>query len=82
MIKLICFAVFGLIVGFLTKIITGEKEFGGIFGLMLLGVAGSLGGGLIHFLLFHEEGVRMGNFFYSILGGIIFCVIHNKFLKV
>lgn len=74
MLYLLCFLIFGLIVGTIAKLLHPGEDPGGFLPTLIIGVAGSYLGGLLSFFIglssypFHPAGILM-----SILGGIVLC---------
>ena len=77
---LIKFAIFGLIIGALAKLVMPGKEPGGIWITMLLGIAGSLlATWFLQFVGHYEEGQTAG-WIASFVGAIVLLAIYN-FIK-
>ena len=76
MISILCWILFGLVVGLCAKTIHPGDEPVGCLSTIAIGIGGSFVGGLINWLLgmgshpLHASGLIM-----SILGGIICCVV-------
>jgi uncharacterized membrane protein YeaQ/YmgE (transglycosylase-associated protein family) len=80
MFELISWVVFGLIVGALARLILIGSDPMGWFATLLLGVAGSIVGGFICYLLFGrgESGFQPAGFFFSLLGAILLLLVARK----
>jgi len=77
---LIKFAIFGLIIGALAKLVMPGKDPGGIWITMLLGIAGSLlATWFLHFAGHYEEGQTAG-WIASFVGAIVLLAIYH-FIK-
>jgi len=77
---LIKFAIFGLIIGALAKLVMPGKDPGGIWITMLLGMAGSLvATWFLQFVGHYEEGQTAG-WIASFVGAIVLLAIYN-FIK-
>ena len=77
---LIKFAIFGLIIGALAKLVMPGKDPGGIWITMLLGIAGSLlATWFLQFVGHYEEGQTAG-WIASFVGAIVLLAIYN-FIK-
>ena len=80
MIWLLGWVVYGLIVGWLAKIIHKGEDPIGFFPTIGIGIAGSFIGGLLKFLLgmghtpFTPAGFLMG-----LIGAVIFCWLYSKY---
>ncbi len=79
---LVGWIIYGIVVGLVSKAIYGGDVPSGFLSTLSVGVAGSFVGGFLRFLLtgagnpFQPSGLLMG-----ILGGVIACYVHKKFLK-
>jgi len=80
MLYLLCFLIFGLIVGSVAKLLHPGEDPGGLFPTLAIGVAGSYLGGLLSFFLglgtspFHPAGILM-----SVVGGVILCWLYRQY---
>ena len=78
MITILCWIVYGLVVGGIAKLLHPGEEPVGCLPTIGIGVAGSFVGGAINWLLgygdtpFQASGIIMG-----ILGGIVFCALYQ-----
>lgn len=71
--------VFGLVVGFIARAIVPGKDDIGILRTIVLGVIGSVAGGLVFGLLgFGLRGFHPAGWIGSIIGAIVVLVIYNK----
>ena len=78
---LIKFAIFGLIIGALAKLVMPGKEPGGIWITMLLGIAGSLlATWFLQFVGHYEEGQTAG-WIASFVGAIVLLAIYQFFKR-
>jgi uncharacterized membrane protein YeaQ/YmgE (transglycosylase-associated protein family) len=74
--------VYGVIVGVISKSIYKGDVPSGLLSTVVVGTVGSFVGGFMRFLLtnegnpFQPSGLLMG-----VLGGVVACYIHKKFLK-
>lgn len=74
--------IYGIVVGLISKSIYRGDVPSGFISTLSVGVAGSFVGGLIKYILtgsgnpFQPSGIVLG-----VLGGIIACYVHKKFLK-
>ena len=75
--------VFGLVVGFIAKLLMPGKDPGGFIVTMLLGIAGSLIGGFIsRAITGSEPGASAGaGYIMSILGAIVLLVIYRMMVR-
>lgn len=77
MFHIIGWILFGLIVGVIAKLLMPGRDPGGFIITILLGIAGSLIGGLIGRVLgFYGPG-EFGGFLMSILGAILLLVLYR-----
>lgn len=75
--------VYGLFVGFLAKIIYKGQEPTGWISTMLVGIAGSYVGGFIYYLLSSNlDAFRPAGLLLSVLGGVTFLFLWQKYLNV
>jgi len=76
---ILCWIVFGFIVGGLARfIMPGRQEMGWIT-TILLGIAGSFAGGTISSFLFGGEGlIQPAGWIMSILGGLLVLFIYSR----
>ena len=78
---LVKFAIFGLIIGALAKLVMPGKEPGGIWITMLLGIAGSLiATWFLQFVGHYEEGQTAG-WIASFVGAIMLLAIYQFFKR-
>jgi uncharacterized membrane protein YeaQ/YmgE (transglycosylase-associated protein family) len=78
---LVKFAIFGLIIGALAKLVMPGKEPGGIWITMLLGIAGSLiATWFLQFVGHYEEGQTAG-WIASFVGAIVLLAIYQFFKR-
>jgi len=78
MLYILWFLFIGLIVGLIAKAIHPGKEPGGMIATIVIGIAGSLIGGMINWLLFQGSFGPAG-IIMSIIGGVIFCWAYGKY---
>ena len=81
MLKILCWILYGLIVGSIARFLHPGKEPQGCLVTIGIGVAGSFVGGGINWLLdfggpYSPSGVLMG-----VLGGVVFCYGWNYYLS-
>jgi uncharacterized membrane protein YeaQ/YmgE (transglycosylase-associated protein family) len=80
MMGLLGWAIFGLIVGALAKLVMPGKDPGGIIVTMLLGIAGAVIGGFVGRALgFYGEGEAAG-FIMSFLGAVILLALYRMMI--
>jgi uncharacterized membrane protein YeaQ/YmgE (transglycosylase-associated protein family) len=73
--------VFGLVVGILAKLIMPGRDPGGIIVTMLIGIAGSMVGGLIGRAMgFYGPGQAAG-YLMSILGAVILLMLYRMMMR-
>jgi len=80
MLNLLGWAVFGLIVGLLARLLVPGRQAMGLFATMALGVVGSLIGGSISFLIRGgpTDGFEPSGYIMSIIGAIILIVVVQR----
>lgn len=73
---IIAWIIFGLIAGFIAKLLMPGKDPGGFFITILLGIAGALVGGFIATSLGYGgvDGFNIGSFVVAVLGSIILLI--------
>ncbi len=74
---IILFAIFGLVVGFLAKLIVPGRDPGGIIITALIGMAGALLGGVIGRNLLGRGPDYQAGWIMSIIGAIILLAIYH-----
>jgi len=79
--ELLIWAVFGLIVGVLAKLIMPGNDPGGIVVTMLIGVAGSIVGGYLGRVMGLYGPGQYGGFFMSILGALVLLFLYRQFAR-
>jgi uncharacterized membrane protein YeaQ/YmgE (transglycosylase-associated protein family) len=79
MLHWIGFAIFGLIIGALAKLVMPGKDPGGIFITMLLGIAGSLLATWILTAVGHYEAGQSAGWIASFVGAIVLLLIYRMF---
>ena len=77
--ELLIWAVFGLIVGVVAKLIMPGNDPGGIVVTMLIGVAGSIVGGYLGRVMGLYGPGQYGGFFMSILGALVLLFLYRQF---
>ena len=80
--ELLIWAVFGLIVGVLAKLIMPGNDPGGIVVTMLIGVAGSIVGGYLGRAMGLYGPGQYGGFFMSILGALVLLFLYRQFTRM
>ena len=76
MFSIIIWSIFGLITGFIAKVIHPGEDPVGLLPTILIGVIGSLIGGFLNWIIdFGKAPYEPSGFFMSILGGVLFCAI-------
>jgi uncharacterized membrane protein YeaQ/YmgE (transglycosylase-associated protein family) len=80
MFNIIWMMIIGLIVGALAKLIMPGRDPGGIFITMLLGIAGSLVGGVIGRLLGLYRPGQGAGFIVSTVGAILLLALYRLFM--
>ena len=79
---MIKFAIFGLIIGALAKLVMPGKDPGGIWITMLIGIAGSLlATWFLQFVGHYEEGQSAG-WIASFVGAIVLLAIYHFYLRM
>ena len=68
---LIGWAVFGLIIGAIARLLVPGRQSIGLLATMALGVVGSFVGGFLAYLIFGGSPVQASNWIGSIIGGVI-----------
>ena len=79
--ELLIWAVFGLIVGVLAKLIMPGNDPGGIVVTMLIGVAGSIVGGYLGRVMGLYGPGQYGGFFMSIIGALVLLFLYRQFAR-
>lgn len=72
---LLVWAVFGLIVGGIARLLVPGRDPMGCLGTMLLGVAGSLLGGFLASLFIHGDRWHPASWIGAIIGGVILLLL-------
>ena len=78
MFGIIGWIVFGLIVGFIAKLLMPGRDPGGFIITMLLGIAGAVIGGMIGRALGWYGPTQGAGYLMSILGAILLLVLYRK----
>jgi uncharacterized membrane protein YeaQ/YmgE (transglycosylase-associated protein family) len=79
--SIIIFLAFGLIVGALARLIVPGREPGGWFVSMMIGVLGSVVGGLLGRIFFlYREGEPAG-FIRSLLGAVLLVAVYHAIMR-
>ena len=79
--ELLIWAVFGLIVGVLAKLIMPGNDPGGIVVTMLIGIAGSIVGGYLGRVMGLYGHGQYGGFFMSIIGALVLLFLYRQFTR-
>ena len=79
MLWLLMWTLYGLVVGFIAKLIYPGPEPNGFLATAGIGIVGSYLGGFINFLIGRGDPFQPSGIFMGIVGGIVFCFIYNKF---
>lgn len=79
---IIFWIVFGLIAGLIARWIRPSKKVKGFVGTLLLGVSGSVVGGLISTMLGYGrvDGFNLSSFFVAVVGAIVALFIYDRLL--
>ena len=79
LLTILIWLVFGLVVGFIARAVVPGKDDIGILRTVVLGVIGSVAGGLVFGLLgFGLRGFHPAGWIGSIIGAVVVLVIYNK----
>ena len=82
LLTLLCWFVYGLIVGSIAKYLHPGPDPEGILPTVGIGVAGSFVGGFLSWLLFGFGGpLHPAGLVFGVIGGVIFLWAYHKFLK-
>lgn len=82
MFTILMWAVFGLVVGWISKLLyPGDEEPAGILGTIGVGVVGSFVGGFINSLLTGHMEIGPSGFLMSILGAVLFLFVYGRMKK-
>lgn len=80
---LLTWLIYGLFVGCIAKLLHSGREPTGWISTMLVGIAGSYVGGFVYYLLSMKlDAFRPAGFLLSVLGGVIFLFIWQKYINV
>ena len=79
--ELLIWAVFGLIVGALAKLIMPGNDPGGIVVTMLIGIAGSIVGGYLGRVMGLYGPGQYAGFFMSIVGALVLLFLYRQFTR-
>ena len=79
--EIVGMVILGLIAGALAKLIMPGRDGGGIVMTILLGIAGSLVGGLLFNALGIGDGARWAGLFGAIIGAIVLLAIYRALTK-
>ena len=80
--ELLIWAIFGLIVGVIAKLIMPGNDPGGIIVTMLIGIAGSIVGGYIGRAMGLYGPGQYGGFFLSIIGALVLLFLYRRFTRM
>lgn len=78
---IITLAIIGLIAGAIARLLVPGKDPIGIMGTILLGIVGSFIGGLLGFLLHHDQGegwLHTSGLIGSVVGSVIALLIYRR----
>ncbi|WP_235935109.1 GlsB/YeaQ/YmgE family stress response membrane protein [Candidatus Laterigemmans baculatus] len=75
LLTLIGWAVFGLIIGAIARLLVPGRQSIGLLATMALGVVGSFVGGFLAYLFFGGSPVQPSNWIGSIIGGVVALLI-------
>jgi uncharacterized membrane protein YeaQ/YmgE (transglycosylase-associated protein family) len=74
--------VFGLVVGFIARALVPGRDDIGILRTILLGIAGSVLGGVVFGLLsFGFRGFQPAQWIGSVIGAVIVLLVYNRFVR-
>jgi uncharacterized membrane protein YeaQ/YmgE (transglycosylase-associated protein family) len=79
--ELLIWAVFGLIVGAIAKLIMPGNDPGGIIVTMLIGIAGSILGGYVGRAMGLYGPGQYAGFFMSIIGALVLLFLYRQFAR-
>lgn len=79
--ELLIWAVFGLIVGAIAKLIMPGNDPGGIVVTMLIGIAGSILAGYLGRVMGLYGPGQYGGFFMSIIGALVLLFLYRQFVR-
>ena len=80
--ELLIWAVFGLIVGAIAKLIMPGNDPGGIIVTMLIGIAGSILGGYLGRVLGLYGPGQAGGFFMSVIGALVLLLLYRQLTRM
>jgi uncharacterized membrane protein YeaQ/YmgE (transglycosylase-associated protein family) len=80
--ELLIWAIFGLIVGAIAKLIMPGNDPGGIIVTMLIGVAGSVVGGYLGRVMGLYGPGQVGGFFMSVIGALVLLLLYRQFTRM
>jgi uncharacterized membrane protein YeaQ/YmgE (transglycosylase-associated protein family) len=73
--------IFGLVVGFVAKLLMPGRDPGGFIVTIILGILGSLLGGFLFNAIGIGSGERYAGFIGSVIGAIILLIIYRMIVK-
>ena len=80
--ELLIWAIFGLIVGVIAKLIMPGNDPGGIIVTMVIGVAGSIIGGYLGRVMGLYGPGQYAGFFMSIIGALVLLFLYRQFTRM
>jgi uncharacterized membrane protein YeaQ/YmgE (transglycosylase-associated protein family) len=81
MMAILSWIVFGLVIGFIAKLLMPGKDPGGFIVTILLGIAGALVGGFIGRAMGFYETNQSAGWLMSILGAIILLALYRMLVR-
>jgi uncharacterized membrane protein YeaQ/YmgE (transglycosylase-associated protein family) len=87
MLSLFIWIIYGLVVGFIAKMIHRGPDPVGIIPTILIGILGSYIGGFLNYIFGMGDAISPSGVIMGIIGGIIFCWVYritklNQYLKI
>jgi uncharacterized membrane protein YeaQ/YmgE (transglycosylase-associated protein family) len=80
--ELLIWAIFGLIVGVIAKLIMPGNDPGGIIVTMLIGIVGSIIGGYLGRVMGLYGPGQYGGFFMSIIGALVLLFLYRQLIRM
>jgi uncharacterized membrane protein YeaQ/YmgE (transglycosylase-associated protein family) len=82
MINLLIWVAYGILVGLISKALyKTDSALSGFVPTLAIGIIGSFVGGFINYLVGNGGPLQPSGIFMGILGGVVTCFLHRKFLK-